>query len=55
VDAQYTNYFGGKKFCGTDVPPPGSAITPGQPASWCSSANPLKDRDFYSLSVSYSF
>jgi Protein of unknown function (DUF1302) len=55
VDVQYTNYFGGKKFCGTDVPPPGAAITPGQPASWCSSANPLKDRDFYSLSVSYSF
>jgi len=55
VDVQYTNYFGGKKFCGTDVPPAGGSITPGQPASWCSSANPLKDRDFYSLSVSYSF
>jgi len=55
VDVQYTNYFGGKKFCGTDVPPPGSVVTPGQPASFCSSANPLKDRDFYSLSVSYSF
>jgi hypothetical protein len=55
VDVQYTNYFGGKKFCGTDVPPPGSSVTPGQPASFCSSANPLKDRDFYSLSVSYSF
>lgn len=55
VDAQYTNYFGGRTFCGTDVPTPGSVITPGQPASWCSSANPLKDRDFYSVSVSYSF
>jgi hypothetical protein len=55
VDVQYTNYFGGRTYCGTDTPPPGSVVTPGQPASWCSSANPLKDRDFYSLAVSYSF
>ena len=55
VDAQYTSYFGGRTFCGTDQPPAGSAVTPGQSASWCSSANPLKDRDFYSFSVSYSF
>ncbi len=55
VDAQYTSYFGGRTYCGTDTPPPGSSVTPGQSASWCSSANPLKDRDFYSVSVSYSF
>jgi len=55
VDLQYTNYFGGRTYCGTDTPPPGSVVTPGQPASWCSSANPLKDRDFYSVVVSYSF
>jgi Protein of unknown function (DUF1302) len=55
VDAQYTKYSGGRVFCGTDVPPAGSSVTPGQPASWCSAANPLKDRDFYSFSVSYSF
>jgi hypothetical protein len=55
VDMQYTSYFGGRTFCGTDVPTPGAVITPGQPASWCSSANPIKDRDFYSLVVSYSF
>jgi hypothetical protein len=55
VDVQYTNYFGGRTYCGTDVPPTGSVVTPGQPASWCSSANPLKDRDFYSVVVSYSF
>ena len=55
VDVQYTNFFGGRTYCGTDVPPPGSSVTPGQPASWCSSANPLNDRDFYSFSVSYSF
>jgi len=55
VDLQYTNFFGGRAYGGTDVPPAGSVVTPGQPASFCSSANPLKDRDFYSLSVSYSF
>jgi len=55
VDTQFTNFFGGRKFCGTDQPPPGSAVTPGQPASWCIGANPLKDRNFYSVSVSYSF
>jgi hypothetical protein len=55
VDAQYTNFMGGRTFCGTDVPTPGAVITPGQSASFCSSANPLKDRDFYSVSVSYSF
>ena len=55
VDAQYTMYSGGRTYCGTDVPPAGSVVTPGQPASWCSSANSIKDRDFYSISVSYSF
>jgi len=55
VDAQFTMYSGGRTYCGTDTPPPGSVVTPGQPAAWCSSANPLRDRDFYSLSVSYSF
>lgn len=55
VDLQYTSFFGGRTYCGTDVPPTGSAVTPGQSATWCSSANPLKDRDFYSLVVSYSF
>ena len=55
VDAQYTGYTGGRTYCGVDTPPPGSVVTPGQPASWCSVANPIKDRDFYSVSVSYSF
>jgi hypothetical protein len=55
VDMQYTNFWGGRVYCGTDIPPPGSAVTPGQPAAWCSNANPLRDRDFYSFSVSYSF
>ena len=51
VDAQYTSFWGGRTYCGTDV----SGVPPTQPASFCSSANPLKDRDFYSVSVSYSF
>jgi Protein of unknown function (DUF1302) len=51
VDLQYTDFFGGRTYCGTDV----SGVPPGQPASFCSSANPLKDRAFYSFSVSYSF
>ena len=72
VDLQYTGYFGGRSFCGTDAVPPGVNLAPGtvvpsgvttqaglipngQSASWCSSAYPLKDRDFYSLTVSYSF
>ncbi|HEX4944643.1 MAG TPA: DUF1302 domain-containing protein [Usitatibacteraceae bacterium] len=55
VDAQYTGYTGGRTYCGTDVPPTGSVVTPGQSANYCSSANPLKDRDFFSVSVSYSF
>ncbi|MGZ5649612.1 MAG: DUF1302 domain-containing protein [Usitatibacter sp.] len=51
VDAQYTNFFGGRTYCGTDT----SGVPPTQPASYCSSANPLNDRDFYSVNVSYSF
>lgn len=52
VDAQYTSYFGGRTYCGTDTTPPTDTR---QSASWCSSANPLKDRDFFSVVVSYSF
>jgi hypothetical protein len=52
VDVQYTNFWGGRIFRGTDVP--GASVS-GQPASWESSANPLKDRDFYSFNISYSF
>jgi hypothetical protein len=52
---QFTSYIGGRQICGTDTPPPGSSVTPGQSASYCSTAFPLKDRDFYSVSVSYSF
>ena len=51
VDASYTSFFGGRTYCGTDA----TGVPPTQPAAWCTSANPLKDRDFYSFSVSYSF
>src|SRR5262249_24435604 len=51
VDAQLTNFSGGRTYCGTDT----SGVPPTQPASFCTSANPLRDRDFYSVSVSYSF
>ena len=55
VDVQYTGYIGGRTYCGTDVPPAGPACRSGQSASYCSAAFPSKDRDFYSVSVSYSF
>jgi len=51
VDASYTSFFGGRTYCGTDV----SGVPPTQAASWCTGANPLKDRDFYSFTISYSF
>ncbi|MDH5265404.1 MAG: DUF1302 domain-containing protein, partial [Betaproteobacteria bacterium] len=53
VDLQYTSYMGGRTYCGTDSSPPPAGS--GQSASYCSAAFPLKDRDFYSVSVSYSF
>jgi len=53
VDLQYSGFFGGRTYCGVD--PLGAPAGSGQSASYCSDANPLKDRDFYSLSVSYSF
>jgi hypothetical protein len=53
VDLSYTSFFGGRKYCGTDIV--ASQIPAGQPASWCTSANPLNDRDFYSFTISYSF
>jgi hypothetical protein len=50
ADLAYTTYWGGRTYGGTDP-----VATAGQPSSFASSANPLKDRDFISLSVSYSF
>ena len=55
ADAQFTRFSGGRTYCGTDQNPPTSPTPPGQTAAWCGSANPVKDRDFWSVSVSYSF
>ena len=67
-DFSYNMFFGGRVFCGTDrvtnagqtaLSPqitgvPALGIAP-QGANFCSNANPIRDRDFYSFSVSYSF
>jgi hypothetical protein len=60
-DLSWTSYFGGRTYCGSDVIvlPAAQAVASAQVAtqgaSYCSSANPIKDRDFVSLVVSYSF
>ena len=51
ADLAYTSFWGGRVYAGTDS----TAVPAGQSASYASSANPLKDRDFITLSVSYSF
>lgn len=56
ADIAYTAFFGGKKVSGTDVPNAASGALPaGQPATYASHTNPMVDRDFLSISVSYSF
>lgn len=68
IDMSYNMFFGGRVYCGTDqVTNAGQTSLAGQisgvaalgrapqGASFCSAANPIRDRDFYSLSVSYSF
>lgn len=56
ADIAYTAFFGGNTYAGTDSPNAASgALPPGQSASYASGSNYLKDRDFLSVSVSYSF
>ena len=50
ADLSYTTFWGGRTYAGTDPSP-----TAGQASTYATSANPLKDRDFISLSISYSF
>lgn len=50
ADLSYTTFWGGRTYSGTDPLPTGT-----QPRTYATSANPLKDRDFVSLSISYSF
>jgi hypothetical protein len=51
ADLSYTTYFGGRTYSGTDT----GSVPAGQSTSFATSANPLKDRDFLAVSVSYSF
>ncbi|MEO8104048.1 MAG: DUF1302 domain-containing protein [Betaproteobacteria bacterium] len=56
ADVAYTNFFGGRVFCGTDVAALSAAtLAARQSLSFCSSANSLKDRDFLAINISYSF
>jgi hypothetical protein len=55
MDLSYTMYSGGRTYCGVDVPATTQSLVLGQPTSFCSSANPIRDRDFLSMSLSYSF
>ena len=51
ADLAYTSFFGGRTYAGTDP----IANPAGQPRTYASSANPLKDRDFFAASLTYSF
>lgn len=51
ADLAYTSYWGGRNYSGTDPGP----VPAGQVATYSTSANPIKDRDFYSVSLRYSF
>lgn len=56
ADIAYTAFFGGRTISGVDAPNAASGALPtGQPATYASSTNPLKDRDFLAISISYSF
>jgi len=56
ADIAYTAFFGGKRVSGTDVPNAASGALPaGQPATYASHTNPMVDRDFLAISLSYSF
>jgi hypothetical protein len=50
ADLSYTTFWGGRTYAGTDP-----RATLAQPLTYATSANPLKDRDFISVSISYSF
>ncbi|THF62911.1 DUF1302 domain-containing protein [Pseudothauera nasutitermitis] len=55
ADIAYTSFFGGKKIKGTDPGAASPQFPAGQAATYASHTNPLVDRDFLSVSVSYSF
>ena len=56
ADIGYTAFFGGRTVSGVDVPNAASGALPdGQVSSYASGTNPMKDRDFLAISLSYSF
>ncbi len=55
LDLSYNSYFGGRVTCGRDTASSPQVLLAGQPQNYCFSANPIKDRDYYSVVVSYSF
>ena len=68
LDLSYTGFSGGRVYCTTAVLTNAGQTTlgaqlsgipafgrPAQTANYCSSANPIKDRDFISLVATYSF
>ena len=56
ADIAYTAFFGGEVVSGTDTPSAASGALPaGQAATYASNTNPMVDRDFLSVSLSYSF
>lgn len=57
ADIAYTAYFGGRTIAGIDTGSGNAAnpFPPGQSRYYASSTNPLEDRDFFAVSVSYSF
>jgi Protein of unknown function (DUF1302) len=68
LDFSYTNFFGGRTFCGTDRITNAGQTALGaqingvaalgrapQGASYCTNSNPIRDRDFYSIVATYSF
>jgi hypothetical protein len=51
ADVSYTTFRGGRVYSGTDPTP----VPAGQPQTFASHANPFIDRDFFAITVSYSF
>lgn len=55
LDLSYTMFWGGRYYCGSDTAVSAQVAFGGQPLGYCSSANPIRDRDFFSISATYSF
>jgi hypothetical protein len=57
ADVAYTSYFGGRKYCGKDNETllAAKGLATSQSPYYCTSANPMRDRDFAALTLSYSF